>query len=184
MKLDVHEMEEMIDGYLAFARGEQGEKPEEFDLTDILEELRERAEREGAQVTLTTTGDLHLTARRKVLQRGLANLVTNATRYGGAVWITARRDGEKVEVMVDDDGPGIPEEMREEVFRPFFRLEESRNPETGGTGLGLTIARDAVRFHGGELVLLDRPDAQGLRARVRIPVVLDRSFQDGWLGTD
>ena len=110
-----------------------------------------------------------MTLRPDAMRRCLTNLIGNAQRHAGAIWIAAARRGDGVEITIDDDGPGIPPDMREDVFRPFFRLESSRNPETGGIGLGLTIARDVARGHGGDLTLHDSPHG-GLRARLWLPV--------------
>jgi two-component system osmolarity sensor histidine kinase EnvZ len=103
------------------------------------------------------------------MSRAIGNLIGNALRYGGHVWVRVGVRGEAAEVLVDDDGPGIPPDRREEVFKPFTRLETSRNPGTGGVGLGLTIARDIVRTHGGDVLLEDSP-LGGLRARIRLPL--------------
>lgn len=165
---DIAQMERMIEGYLAFARGEGAEQPRPLDLGDLLRQVAAQARREGAQIDLHVEERLPAVLRREAMRRCLANLVNNATRYGGDLTVTAGRRREGIEILVDDDGPGIPAAQREEVFKPFFRLERSRNPETGGTGLGLTIARDAVRSHGGELTLEDSP-AGGLRARIWLP---------------
>ena len=166
---DVQEMERMVEGYLTFARGEGEEQPVRTDLAALLREVVAQMARDGSPVALQV-GDLPvLEMRRESLRRCLTNLIANAQRHGEQVAVSAgRRDGQ-VEICIDDDGPGIPEDRREAVFRPFFRLDNSRNPETGGTGLGLTIARDAVRGHGGDLVLEDAPDG-GLRARLWLPV--------------
>jgi two-component system osmolarity sensor histidine kinase EnvZ len=169
LKADVAEMETMIDGYLAFARGEGPEEPVPTDLGDLLAEAVSGAQRAGGAVELAIDGDLTLPLRPAAIKRCLANLITNAMRYGKTVAVTAMRRGDAVEVTVDDDGPGIPTERRDEVFRPFRRLEESRNVETGGVGLGLTIARDVVHAHGGSILLEDSP-LGGLRARLRLPV--------------
>ena len=99
----------------------------------------------------------------------MTNLVDNAARYGRRVEISMDLRADQVEISVDDDGPGIPQDRREEVFRPFQRLEESRNPETGGMGLGLAIARDVAHNHGGDIELSTSPMG-GLRASVRLPV--------------
>ncbi|MEK9707953.1 MAG: ATP-binding protein, partial [Alphaproteobacteria bacterium] len=103
------------------------------------------------------------------MRRCLTNLVQNAGRHGDRIALTASRDGRVLQIFVDDNGPGIPEEMREDVFRPFFRLDRSRNAETGGTGLGLSIAQDIVTSHGGEIKLEDSP-LGGLRVTLRIPI--------------
>ena len=166
---DVAEMERMVEGYLAFARGEGTEKPAETDLGSLLRDVVGDARRAGTAVDLHVEDRLVALVRPNALRRCLANLISNAARFASQVWIRAGQVGDMIEITVDDDGPGIPETRREEVFRPFFRLEGSRNPLTGGIGLGLTIARDVVRSHGGELVLLDAPTG-GLRARLSLPL--------------
>ncbi len=166
---DVHDMERMLEGYLAFARGEGTEKPEPCDLRDLLGDVVRQARRKGVPIELTTVGDLLLPLRPSAVTRSFTNLVDNAITFARRVEVCARRRGSTVEVTVDDDGPGIPPTQREDVFRPFFRLEPSRNLATGGVGLGLTIARDVIRGHGGDVVL-DRSPLGGLRVRVRLPV--------------
>jgi two-component system, OmpR family, osmolarity sensor histidine kinase EnvZ len=167
LKEDIAEMEQMLEGYLMFARGEGAEMPQPSDLAVLLEEVVRRARRRGA-VELTTEGGLVVPVKPVAFQRIVTNLVDNALRFGSNVRVTAGRSGDSVELTVDDDGPGIPAEKREDVLRPFFRLEGSRNPQTGGVGLGLTIASDLVRSHGGNLVLQDSPMG-GLRVRIRLP---------------
>ena len=169
LKGDVAEMERMVEGYLAFARGEGTEKPAETDLGLLLREVVGDARREGTAVDLHVEDRLVALVRPNALRRCLVNLVSNAARVASQVWIRAGQVGDMIEITVDDDGPGIPEDRREDVFKPFFRLEGSRNPMTGGTGLGLTIARDVIRSHGGDLVLLDAPTG-GLRARLSLPL--------------
>jgi two-component system osmolarity sensor histidine kinase EnvZ len=169
LKADVAEMEKMLVGYLAFARGEGREPAVEIDLREQLQEVVNAAAREGARIALTAEDDLIVTVRPDAMRRCLANLVGNAQRYAQSIVLAAARRDDGIEIMIDDDGPGIPPDKREDVFRPFFRLDPSRNPETGGTGLGLTIARDVARSHGGELELLDSPQG-GLRARLWLPV--------------
>lgn len=169
LRQDIHDMERMLEGYLAFARGEGTEKPQPRDLGVLLGEVVSRARRTGAAVELSTDGDLRLPLRPNAIRRSFTNLIDNARRFADQVMVRARRRGEAIEVTIDDDGPGIPVDQREEVFKPFFRLEGSRNPETGGVGLGLTIARDVVRGHGGDIQLDDSPKG-GLRVRVRLPV--------------
>jgi two-component system osmolarity sensor histidine kinase EnvZ len=166
---DIAEMERMLNGYLAFARGEGAELPVETDLAGLLEDVVGNARREGAVVDLDAESDMLVPLRPDAFRRCLANLIANAQRYAHRVAIAATRRGGAIEITVDDDGPGIPSDKREDVFRPFFRLDPSRNPETGGIGLGLTIARDVARGHGGDLTLDDSP-LGGLRARLRLPV--------------
>jgi two-component system osmolarity sensor histidine kinase EnvZ len=160
---DVEEMERMIEGYLAFARGEGSEQAEATNLSAILEEVAAGARRSGAAVELDVPPELTLKLRVGAVRRALTNLVDNARRHAHRVVLGAIPGVRVVQVTVDDDGPGIPPERRESVFRPF------ESDATGGTGLGLTIARDIVRAHGGEIVLEDSP-LGGLRARIRLPV--------------
>lgn len=166
---DVEEMESMVEGYLAFARGEGGEPLSRINLREIIEDVASAARRQGADVDMSAEGALTLPVRKEAMRRCISNLVSNAARYGRRIQLTAARTRDTVEICVDDDGPGIPEESRDMVFRPFSRLDQSRNAETGGVGLGLTIARDVVHGHGGEIFLEDSP-LGGLRARIRLPV--------------
>ncbi len=169
LEKDVDEMSRMLEDYLAFARGDAGETAVETDIRSLLEELKSDAERQGHQTGLTVEGDPLVVIRPDAFRRLLTNLVSNAARYGDRIAIRATHDARYLIVMVDDDGPGIPPDQREEVFRPFFRLDEARNVDGGGTGLGLAIARDIARAHGGDIMLTDSP-LGGLRATVRLPV--------------
>ena len=163
MQADVEEMDRMIGGYLAFARGEGTEQAEQVNLSSMLEEVAASARRAGADVSLETPPALTLSLRVDAVRRAITNLVDNARRHARHVALAASPQGRAVMVTVDDDGPGISPERRESVFRPF------ESSEAGGTGLGLTIARDIVRAHGGEIVLEESP-LGGLRARIRLPV--------------
>ncbi len=169
MRKDVDEMTHMLEDYLAFARGDGDEAVQETDMALMLEELEEEAEISGTNITATFEGELTINLRRLAMKRCLANLVTNAARYGSKVELSGRQDSHWLTICVDDDGPGIPEEDRDSAFRAFHRLDSSRNQDQPSSGLGLAIARDIARGHGGELFLEDSP-LGGLRARVRIPV--------------
>jgi two-component system, OmpR family, osmolarity sensor histidine kinase EnvZ len=169
MRRDVDEMNHMLEDYLAFARGDSGEQAERTDIPALLEELRSDAERHGHKATVTFQGQPVVTLKIAAFKRCLANLVTNATRHADTIAITGHRDHRWLTVTIDDDGPGIPQDMREEVFKPFLRLDHARNQDHGGTGLGLAITRDIARSHGGDVTLGDSP-LGGLRATVRVPV--------------
>jgi two-component system, OmpR family, osmolarity sensor histidine kinase EnvZ len=169
LKRDVDEMSRMLEAYLSFVRGDQGEAAEPTDIRALLEEFKADAERQGHPTTLALQGDPNVTLRRDAFRRLLGNLVSNAARYGEDIQITAVHNDRYLTVHVDDDGPGIAEANREDVFRPFLRLDEARNQDHGGTGLGLAISRDIARSHGGEIILADSP-LGGLRASVRLPV--------------
>ena len=169
LKKDVDEMSRMLEAYLAFARGDAGEASARTDMGLLLEELKADSERAGHATEVTVSGDPVATVRPAAFKRCLSNLVNNAVRHGDRIAIAAVRDPRWLTITVDDDGPGIPEDQREEVFKPFVRLDEARNVDQGGTGLGLAIARDIARSHGGDVALSDSPMG-GLRATVRIPV--------------
>jgi len=169
MKKDIDEMARMLEAYLAFARGDAGEQSAATDMAAVLEELKLDAERHGHKASVVFHGPPVVTVRPAAFKRCLANLTSNAARYARSVAITGHRDHRWLTVTVDDDGPGIPPNMREEVFKPFLRLDDARNQDEGGTGLGLAIARDIARSHGGDITLGDSP-LGGLRATVRVPV--------------
>src|SRR6202163_3986191 len=169
MRKDVDEMSGMLEAYLAFARGDSGEQAQPTDMAQALEELRSDAERNGHAATVTFHGLPVVTVKPASFKRCLANLVSNAARHANTISITGHRDHRYLTVTIDDDGPGIPPKMREEVFKPFLRLDDARNQDEGGTGLGLAIARDIARSHGGDINLGDSPTG-GLRAAVRVPV--------------
>lgn len=172
LQADVVEMETMIEAYLAFARGEGEEAPLPTDIAALVTEVAANGRRTGKPVSLSIAAILNstpITVRPNDLRRCLANLLGNALRYADRAWVAVGRTGGQLEIVIDDDGPGIPENRREDVFRPFFRLEDSRNPATGGVGLGLSIARDVANRHGGDVTLTDSPHG-GLRAIVRIPL--------------
>ena len=169
LESDVAAMERMVEGYLAFARGESAEQPEPTEVSGLLREVVVQMRRDGGIVDLHVEQAMTVPLRREPMRRCLSNLIANAQRYGEHVSVRAGPRDKVIEITIDDDGPGIPPDKRKEVFKPFFRIEGSRNPETGGVGLGLTIARDVARNHGGDIVLEDAPGG-GLRARIWLPV--------------
>ncbi len=166
---DIAEMQRMLEAYLAFARGDGGEAATEIDMRAALIELTADAQRHGHPTKLDYRGDPRATVRPDAFRRCLANLVGNAQRHGKNVAISVERGERTLVVHVDDDGPGIPVESREDAFRPFYRLDEARNLDEAGAGLGLAIARDIARAHGGDVGLSDAPMG-GLRATVTIPI--------------
>ena len=169
MKSDVSDMEHMIDEYLAFARGEGGEAIETVNLLSLLNEVCEGAARVGARVVVEADSSVEVRARPNALKRALANLVMNAAVHGDRVAVAAKDTANGVEISVDDDGPGIDPEHFEQAFAPFVRLDDARNQNETGVGLGLAIARDVARGHGGE-VTLERSALGGLRATMRLPL--------------
>jgi two-component system osmolarity sensor histidine kinase EnvZ len=173
MRGDIVEMEYMLDEYLDFARGEGGEASTVDDLSDLARDAAAAAAgahgMEGADISVAAPGAILIHMRRKALRRCITNLITNALKFGRTeVRIAVTRDVHFAHLTIDDDGPGIPAERREEAFRAFHRLDEGRNLQMGGTGLGLAIARDIARAHGGDIALETSP-LGGLRAVVRLP---------------
>ena len=170
LRRDIDEMSRMLEGYLAFARGDDPTAVAvETDMNQFLESLRLDFERSGHAIRISYTGDPHVMIRSDDFKRCLTNLLTNAARFSTSLAVTGERDHRWLTLHIDDDGPGIPADQREDVFRPFFRLDEARTMDEGGSGLGLPIARDIARAHGGDLTLSESP-LGGLRASVKIPV--------------
>jgi two-component system osmolarity sensor histidine kinase EnvZ len=169
LKSDLAEMEQMIEGYLTFARGDGDEKAVATDLSNVISDSISTWQRNGTSIDFHVEDEIKLPLKQKAFRRCIDNLIANASKYGDHIWVRAGRRRNDIEITVDDDGPGIPESEQQNVFRPFYRIDESRNRETGGTGLGLAIARDIVRAHGGDITL-DTSPQDGLRARIRLPV--------------
>jgi two-component system osmolarity sensor histidine kinase EnvZ len=173
MQSDIAEMERMLNEYLEFARGEGAEGAEPADLSALAAEAVAdvgRAHNAAARITLSAPDDVvEVPIKRNAIKRCLVNLIDNALKYGKRVQVAVERHARSVELIVDDDGPGIPESRREEAFRPFHRLDEGRNLQAGGVGLGLAIARDIARGHGGD-VRLETSPLGGLRAVIRLPI--------------
>jgi two-component system osmolarity sensor histidine kinase EnvZ len=169
---DVNEMQRMLEDYLAFARGDGGEEATATGVGELLEEVNEETLHYGTPIELRIrqpSSDLVLPLKRQAFKRAITNLVTNATRFGDYVVVRASTDKDWLRIDVDDDGPGIPPAERDNVFRPFYRLGNDRNQDTGNTGLGLAIARDIARSHGGDITL-GESSMGGLRATVRVPM--------------
>ncbi len=174
MARDVDEMERMVDGFLAFARGESGEMPEPIDLRAMLENILADEIAMGHTVTLdlpeTEDGGTTLPLRADSVRRCLRNLIENASKYGdGKVWVTLRAEARRVTIEIEDDGPGVPAARRDDILRPFTRGDMARNQDRGGgTGLGLSIALDVARAHGGDLIL-SVSERGGLSVLVTLP---------------
>jgi signal transduction histidine kinase len=170
MLSDLDEMAQMVDSSLAFARDEAAaEANQAIDLAALLNTLCDDAVDAGRRAEFDwQEGRLVYEGRPLAMKRLFANLLENAIRYGGCARIRAANDRDSVRVDVDDDGPGIPDDQMQNVFKPFFRLETSRNKRTGGIGLGLATARTIARAHGGDIALQNRPGG-GLRATVILP---------------
>jgi len=170
LRQDIAEMERMLDDYLEFARGEGGERSQQVDLGLLVRDAARAAERaQPGPLEVDVPDGMLLSVKPNALRRCVTNLIGNALKHGRSATVSLELQQRFAEIHVDDDGPGIPPDKREEAFRPFHRLDQGRNLQTGGVGLGLTIARDIARGHGGDLILSDSPRG-GLRATVRLPV--------------
>lgn len=167
-KSDIDAMEEMLDEYLDFARGQLVEATESHDLGQLAQQVVENARRGEADIAFESEADLFAQVRSVTVQRALENLIGNATSFGDRVRVTVKRAGSRIEMSVEDNGPGIPEDQYDEALKPFNRLDESRNQNRKGVGLGLAIARDVARNHGGEM-RLGRSDLGGLKATLSLP---------------
>jgi len=166
---DVTEMEHMVEGYLAFARGESTENAVSVEVDRLLAEVADNAQRNGAQIEFETHTGMTIALRPNAFRRCLGNLLGNATRHAERIRLAAQRRGRYLEITIDDDGPGIPEDRREDVFKAFFRLDSARNMDSGSVGLGLSISRDIVHAHGGKISLTTSP-LGGLRVELLLPV--------------
>ena len=168
-KRDLAEMEETLDEYLAFAKGLSDEAPEQVDVGALAEEVvADTARAIGGDIAVEVSGEATTPGRYRALKRCLANLIDNAAAHGDKVRVSVKGEADAVIVAVDDNGAGIPEELYEEAFRPFSRLDETRSRNQKGVGLGLAIARDVARSHGGDILLSQSP-LGGLRAALRLP---------------
>ncbi|KAA3447669.1 two-component sensor histidine kinase [Mesorhizobium sp. SARCC-RB16n] len=165
---DIEDMQSMLEGYLSFARGEASEDPGRFDLEAYFQKLGEEAALRKCRLSTTLSGDATVHVRPNAFARLLSNVIGNAFRYARTVEVTANHGRGSLLVTIDDNGPGIPADRREDVFKPFVRLDEARNLDASGTGLGLSIARDIARSHGGDITLDDSPMG-GLRAVIKVP---------------
>ena len=170
---DIDDMQRMVDGYLGFARGETGEAAIDTDLPELVANLVKRTSQSHPdRITFIRNVETipNFAVRRQAIQRAFDNIISNALRYADKSEIRMRVQSSDILVIsFDDDGPGIPEDQREEAIRPFKRLEDSRNQETGGTGLGLAIASDIILSHGGEMKLENAPMG-GLRVMIKLPI--------------
>ncbi|MBQ4472445.1 MAG: two-component sensor histidine kinase [Alphaproteobacteria bacterium] len=169
MEQDLNEMENMLNGYLTFARGDGREDSVKIELTPFMTNLVDKFKKTNHAIELNISKPLSIIGRPTDLSRALGNLIANAGRYATKTWVKVTRRQDMVQIIVDDNGPGIPKNKRKDVFKPFVRLEPSRNQQTGGVGLGLTISRDILLSHGGD-INLDASPMKGLRVIVNLPL--------------
>ena len=170
MLRDIDRMTEMVNGYLAFARGEMPEIEQATELPAMLMRMVRDAAPSKKIITDFPEEPVQFYARPMALARAFGNIIENAARYANKkIKITERDEDEQVEVIIEDDGPGIPDDKKRDAMRPFVRLDDARGMETGGTGLGLSIAQTAIENHGGQM-FLENSDLGGLRVRIVLPI--------------
>lgn len=167
---DIDRMTEMVNGYLAFARGEMPEIEQSTELPAMLTRIARDAAPNKKIITEFPDIPAQFYARPMALARAFGNIIENAARYANKrIKITERDTTDQVEVIIEDDGPGIPDARKKDALRPFVRLDDARGTDTGGTGLGLSIAQTAIENHGGQMFLEDS-DLGGLRVRIVLPI--------------
>ncbi len=169
LKRDVNEMQHMLEDYMNFVRGDGDEVSSSVNVPEMVEGVAKALDRSGKRIALYDVPNIDLPLKLNAFRRLLANIFGNALRYGKKVQVSGIVKDERLWLYVDDDGPGIPAERREDVFKPFLRLDEARNMDESGTGLGLAIALDIAHAHGGDIIL-DVSPMGGLRAAVKVPV--------------
>ena len=176
---DIDEMRSMIDEYLDFARGDAGEPMEPMDVAALMADVAHSYARQGHAVTMLPAQATVIALRPQALRRALTNLIDNALRYGGGVAeLSLEQSLTFVRLKVSDRGTGIAEAQQEEVFKPFTRLEPSRNHATGGVGLGLSIARAVAQSHGGDVTLENRRDGDGRVTGLEVTLRLPQALQN------
>lgn len=167
---DIAEMEKMLDGYLAFVSGEGGEQNTFVDMNELILSILNKFRNSKTMIRYMTNDQVSaIQGREQALKRAITNIIANAFYYGKTIAVSLESNNKKMEISIEDDGPGIPEDKREEVFKAFYRIEGSRNKETGGVGLGLSIAKDIIVSHGGTIELGDSKMG-GLRVLICIPL--------------
>lgn len=167
---DISEMEKMLDGYLAFVSGEGGEPNTFVDMNELILSILNKFRNSKTMIRYSTNDQVSaIQGREQALKRAVTNIISNAFYYGKTVAVALESNSNKMEISVEDDGPGIPADKREDVFKAFYRIEGSRNKETGGVGLGLSIAKDIIVSHGGTIELGDS-SMGGLRVLISIPL--------------
>lgn len=166
---DVAEMQHMLEDYMAFVRGDGGEKISLVNVHDTVHAVVGNFARDGSNIILKAVPLISMPLKPNAFRRLLGNLISNAVRHGNLVEISGEVRDERLWLYVDDNGPGIPEHLRDDAFRPFVRLDKSRNLDQTGSGLGLAIALDIALAHGGDIQLSDS-EMGGLRAAIRIPI--------------
>jgi two-component system osmolarity sensor histidine kinase EnvZ len=165
---DLKQMQLMVEGFLAYAKGTAHEARQAVPIASYIQEIIDNLPGKKNVIEFLPTDNPIIQIKMQLFNRCLTNLLLNTNRYASRAWVSLKLTVRHCEIVVDDDGPGIPMENREQVFQPFYRQDASRNLDEGGTGLGLSIVRDAVRSHGGR-IRLDQSPYGGLRVVLTFP---------------
>ena len=166
MQIDIDEMEKMLNEYLQFSRSQFNETTETFEINMLINELISRYE--GEKISFFHEEKIYFNGRINSLKRCFSNLINNALKYGDEINISLKKSLNNIILFVDDNGPGIPNNEKENVLKPFYKIDKSRNETKSGVGLGLSIASDIIRSHGGNLSLMESPQ-KGLRVKISLP---------------
>ena len=167
LKKDLIEMEEMVEEYLKYAKGEEKEKIQKINIVNLLNSIKKRYSKKN--ISFKNDKKINISIRLNSIKRCINNILSNSLKFSKKVEISCNKKKDYVEIIIDDDGPGIPKSERKKVLQPFYRIEASRNRNTGGIGLGITIAADIINNHGGNF-LLEQSPLGGLRAKIYLPI--------------
>ena len=167
LKKDLVEMEQMVEEYLKYAKGEEKEKIQKINIISLINLIKKRYSKKN--IYFNNGKKINISVRLNSIKRCINNLLSNSLKFSKNIKITCNKKNNYVEIIIDDDGPGIPEKERKKVLQPFYRVEDSRNRDTGGIGLGITIAADIINNHGGNF-FLDKSPLGGLRTKIYLPI--------------
>jgi len=167
LKEEIHEMEKMINEYLDFASNQHSQIFEKFNITQLIENLIEKSFKKN--IKIISPKNLIFTGRKNLIRRCIANIINNSQKYAENILITCKKIKNTTQITIDDDGPGIADEHKDKVFRPFYRIDKSRSFKDSNFGLGLSIVEDIVNSHGGNVKLFNNPKGKGLRVLLSFP---------------
>jgi len=168
---NIKDMENMIESYLSFTKG-IAKKSSIVNINELLQNIINKWENAGKKISYSNLETININANSDNINRVIENIITNGFKYGGNISIKLTTEDEFVNIIIKDDGTGIPEDKLSEVFNPFYRIDKSRNNETGGAGLGLSVAMDIITYYGGNIVLKNRKDKSGLIATITLPIIV------------
>ena len=169
LELDIKEMTAMLDSYVSFVRTEAPEPIENISINEIIKDILKNINQDNYKITLEEKDKIKTSGRPLQIKRAFQNIIDNSLRYSKKIKISIKSIEEECEIIFDDDGPGIPNKNYEDVFKPFFTLDPSRNKLKGESGLGLSISRDIIRSHGGD-IKLDQSEIGGLKSTILLPI--------------